>query len=95
MECGIRQRHAGQCARRVWIDRCTFSDGARRTCINRSLFGRRCSSTTACSTSSVDPTCSPISYNHFQNHDKGLLIGTSDSRADDEGKLRVTMHLVV
>ncbi len=33
-----------------------------------------------------------VSWNRFQNHDKVMLIGSSDSAAADRGKLRVTLH---
>ena len=33
-----------------------------------------------------------VSWNRFRNHDKAMLIGSSDSAAADRGKLRVTLH---
>jgi pectate lyase len=33
-----------------------------------------------------------VSWNRFRNHDKALLIGSSDSASADRGKLRVTLH---
>lgn len=33
-----------------------------------------------------------VSWNHFRDHDKVMLIGSSDSAAADRGKLRVTLH---
>ena len=33
-----------------------------------------------------------VSWNRFRNHDKTMLIGSSDSAAADRGKLRVTLH---
>jgi pectate lyase len=33
-----------------------------------------------------------VSWNRFRNHDKTMLIGSSDSAAADRGKLRVTFH---
>lgn len=33
-----------------------------------------------------------VSWNRFRNHDKLMLIGSSDSASADRGKLRVTLH---
>lgn len=33
-----------------------------------------------------------VSYNHYDNYDKGMLIGGSDSHSEDVGRLRVTYH---
>jgi len=33
-----------------------------------------------------------VSWNRFENHDKVMLIGSSDSAAADRGKLSVTLH---
>jgi pectate lyase len=33
-----------------------------------------------------------VSWNKFRNHDKVMLIGSSDSATADRGKLRVTLH---
>lgn len=79
-------------ARRVWIDHCTFSDGARPDRINRSLFGRPMQFHDGLLDIVRGADQVTVSSSHFRNHDKGLLIGNSDSRSDDEGRLRVTMH---
>jgi pectate lyase len=33
-----------------------------------------------------------VSWNRFENHDKVMLIGSSDSAPADRGKLKVTLH---
>jgi pectate lyase len=33
-----------------------------------------------------------VSWNRFRNHDKNMLIGSSDTASADVGKLRVTLH---
>ncbi|HEY7638999.1 MAG TPA: hypothetical protein VH814_04680 [Steroidobacteraceae bacterium] len=33
-----------------------------------------------------------VSWNRFRNHDKTMLIGSSDTASADRGKLRVTLH---
>lgn len=33
-----------------------------------------------------------VSWNKFRNHDKTMLIGSSDGATADRGKLRVTLH---
>jgi pectate lyase len=33
-----------------------------------------------------------VSWNRFENHDKVMLIGSSDSASADRGKLKVTLH---
>ncbi len=79
-------------ARRVWIDRCTFSDGARPDKLNRSMFGRPMQFHDGLVDIIRGSDLVTISNSHFKNHDKGMLIGNSDSRQEDAGKLRVTLH---
>ena len=79
-------------ARRVWIDRCTFSDGARPDHLNRMTLGRQMQFHDGLLDIVRGSDLITVSNSHFKNHDKGSLIGNSDSRADDAGKLRVTLH---
>jgi pectate lyase len=79
-------------SRRVWIDHCTFSDGARPDKINRTLLGRPMQFHDGLADIVRGSDLVTVSYSHFRNHDKGMLIGNSDNRADDGGKLRVTLH---
>ena len=68
----------------VWVDHCTFSDGALPDpdgANHDGLFDitRQTSHIT-------------ISYNHFKNHNKTMLIGHSDSASGDVGFLKTSIH---
>lgn len=79
-------------ARRVWIDHCTFSDGARPDHLNRTSLGRPMQFHDGLLDIVRGADLVTVSNSHFKNHDKGMLIGNGDGRMDDAGKLRVTLH---
>ena len=79
-------------SRRIWVDRCTFSDGARPDHLNRVLLGRPMQFHDGLLDIVRGADLITVSNNHFKNHDKGMLIGNGDGRSEDAGKLRVTLH---
>ena len=79
-------------SRRIWIDRCTFSDGARPDHLNRMSLGRPMQFHDGLLDIVRGSDLVTVSNSHFKNHDKGMLIGNGDGRTDDAGKLRVTLH---
>lgn len=79
-------------ARRVWIDFCTFSDGARPDRLNRRMFGRPMQFHDGLVDIIRQSDLITISNSVFRNHDKVMLIGNSDKRTEDAGYLRVTLH---
>ncbi len=79
-------------SRRVWIDHCTFSDGARPDKINRTALGRPMQFHDGLVDIVRGSDLVTVSYSYFKNHDKTMLIGNGDNRSDDAGKLRVTLH---
>ncbi len=79
-------------SRRVWIDHCTFSDGARPDKVNRTALGRPMQFHDGLLDIVRGSDLVTVSYSHFKNHDKTMLIGNSDNRSDDAGRLRVTLH---
>lgn len=76
----------------VWIDHNTFVDQDTADNTLPSYFGRLFQ----IHDGEVDITNASdlvtVSYNRFLNHDKVMLIGSSDSATADRGKLRVTLH---
>jgi pectate lyase len=79
-------------ATHVWIDHCEFNDGAHPDRDLPVYFGRRFQ----VHDGAVDITNASdlvtVSWSRFVEHDKVMLIGSSDSAAADRGKLRVTLH---
>jgi pectate lyase len=76
----------------VWIDHNTFVDQETADSTLPIYFGRLFQ----VHDGEVDITNASdlvtVSYNRFLNHDKVMLIGSSDSATADRGKLRVTLH---
>ncbi|SFC71031.1 pectate lyase family protein [Streptomyces aidingensis] len=76
-------------ATNVWLDHNTFRGGGRP---DTEHFGRPY----MVYDGSVDITRGSdlvtVSYNHYDNYDKGMLIGGSDRHSEDIGRLRVTYH---
>jgi pectate lyase len=76
----------------VWIDHNTFVDRETADTTLPVYFGRLFQ----VHDGAVDITNASdlvtVSYNRFTNHDKVMLIGSSDSATADRGKLRVTLH---
>ena len=76
----------------VWIDHNTFEDRDTEDSILPIYFGRlfQVHDGLVDITNAFD--LATVSYNRFLNHDKVMLIGSSDSATGDRGKLRVTLH---
>jgi pectate lyase len=79
----------------VWVDHNTFEDKDTADSTAPTYFGRHFEmhDGTLDITNAADLVTA--SWNRFQNHDKTMLIGSSDTGATatgDKGKLRVTLH---
>ncbi|WP_107491098.1 pectate lyase family protein [Thermobifida fusca] len=76
----------------VWIDHNEFSDGA---VLDRDLpeyFGREFQVHDGLLDITHGADLVTVSYNVLRDHDKTMLIGSTDSPTHDVGKLRVTLH---
>jgi pectate lyase len=74
----------------VWVDRCEFSDGGNTS--QPVYFGRKYEVHDGLLDVVNGADLVTLSYNHFHDHDKSLLIGSTDRPTYDVGKLRVTLH---
>lgn len=79
-------------ATHVWIDHCSFDDGARPDDIAPVHFGRRVQHHDGLLDITQQSNWVTVSWNHFSRHDKTSLVGSSDSQRLDEGRLKVTFH---
>jgi len=79
-------------SRNIWIDHCSFSDGRYLDNEAPTYFGRLFQQHDGLLDITKESDLITISYNVFYNHDKTMLIGSSDSNVSDRGHLRVTLH---
>lgn len=79
-------------ARHVWVDHCRFDDGARPDAQERTVFGRHQQRHDGLLDITLQSDLVTVSWNHFEAHDKTMLIGGSDKATTDAGHLRVTLH---
>ena len=76
----------------VWIDHNTFEDVTTADHTLPVYFGRIFQVHDGLLDITNASDLVTVSWNQFKNHDKVMLIGSSDSAAADRGKLRVTLH---
>ena len=79
----------------VWIDHNSFEDRDTKDSTAPTYFGRHFEMHDGALDITNASDLVTVSWNRFQNHDKTMLIGSSDSGATatgDKGKLRVTLH---
>jgi pectate lyase len=76
----------------VWIDHGTFTDGDRPDHLEPEVFGRPVQHHDGAVDVVNGSNFVTLSWNHVQDHDKTHLIGSSDRREEDRGKLKVTLH---
>jgi pectate lyase len=79
-------------ATHVWIDHNDFSDGDNPDSEQPTYFGRPYQVHDGLVDITNGSDLVTVSYNRMHDHDKTMLIGSSDSRVTDRGKLRVTIH---
>ncbi len=79
-------------AERVWVDHCHFDDGNRPDKLEPIRLGQRVQHHDGLLDITNGSDLVTVSWCRFQAHDKTMLIGSSDSRTSDDGKLRVTLH---
>ncbi|WP_285553598.1 pectate lyase family protein [Actinoplanes regularis] len=76
----------------VWADHNTFSDGDNVDSLQPVYFGRPYQVHDGALDVIRASDLVTISYNVFQEHDKTMLIGSTNTVGADVGKLRVTVH---
>jgi pectate lyase len=76
----------------VWIDHNSFTDGDRPDHLEPEVFGRPVQHHDGAVDIVNGSNFVTLSWNHVRDHDKTHLIGSSDSREEDRGKLKVTLH---
>lgn len=79
-------------AERVWVDHCLFDDGSHHDKAEPIRLGQRVQHHDGLLDITNGSDLVTASWCRFQGHDKTLLIGSSDSRTSDDGRLRVTLH---
>ncbi|MEU4237280.1 polysaccharide lyase family 1 protein [Actinoplanes sp. NPDC026619] len=79
-------------ATNVWIDHNTFSDGNNLDEDQPLYFGRPYQVHDGASDIIKGSDLVTVSYNDYYDHDKTMLIGSTDTAGVDVGKLRVTVH---
>lgn len=79
-------------ATHVWIDHNSFADVATADSTLPEYFGRLYQVHDGLVDVTNESDLVTISWNHFRNHDKTMLVGSLDSAVADRGKLRITLH---
>ena len=73
----------------IWIDHCHFEDGTQPT---ETYFHREYEHRDGLVDITNQADDITMSYNIFERHNKAILIGNSDAKTSDDGKLNVTLH---
>lgn len=79
-------------ATHVWVDHDTFTDGDHPDRLNPTFFGREFQIHDGELDITNGSDLVTVSWNDFAEHDKTMLIGSTDNPTLDLGKLRVTLH---
>ncbi|MVA74606.1 pectate lyase [Auraticoccus sp. F435] len=79
-------------ATNVWFDHNDLSDGDNPDSAQPEYFGRPYQVHDGLLDITNASDLVTVSWNRLHDHDKTMLIGSSDSRTTDRGKLRVTIH---
>lgn len=79
-------------ATNVWLDHNTFSDGNNHDADQPVYFERPYQVHDGASDIIRGSDLVTVSYNNYYDHDKTMLIGSTDTPGVDVGKLRVTVH---
>ncbi|WP_247197608.1 polysaccharide lyase family 1 protein [Streptomyces sp. GESEQ-35] len=79
-------------ATHVWIDHITASDKGHPDAAEPTYFARNYLRHDGLLDITNGSDLVTVSWSRFADHDKAMLIGSSDSATGDRGKLRVTLH---
>lgn len=76
----------------VWVDHNTFTDGDNPDSAQPRYFGRPYQVHDGALDITNASNFLTVSWNRFADHDKTILIGSTNNPANDRGKLNVTVH---
>jgi pectate lyase len=76
----------------VWVDHCSFDDGARPDATAGARLGRKVQHHDGLLDITQQSDFVTVSWNHFRDHDKTSLVGSGDGVTADAGRLRVSYH---